>query len=197
MTLINSAKFTAVLDANVLFPLNVRDLLLTFAENGLYTVKWSSKLLEEMFGVFEKKRFPLNETEKEIQIKMYNKAFPDALVENYQKLIPSIELPDENDRHVVASAIKCNANVIVTYNLKDFPNDYLKTLGLTAIHPDPFIADMIDLSPKKCVEALTEMILRRDCPPITVNEFLQRINKNNNLKETVKEFKKYLSISHD
>ena len=62
-----------------------------------------------------------------------NCAFPDAMVENYESLIDGLVLPDERDRHVLAAAIKTNANIIVTNNLKDFPTDYLATFGLSAI----------------------------------------------------------------
>tara|TARA_R110001583_G_scaffold191048_1_gene355852 strand:- start:3111 stop:3371 length:261 start_codon:yes stop_codon:yes gene_type:complete len=75
-----------------------------------------------------------------------NLAFPDALVINYEPLISGLTLPDEKDRHVLAAAIKTNANVIVSNNLKDFPKDYLGSFGLVAKSADDFIADIIDLN---------------------------------------------------
>lgn len=186
---IDSTKFTAVIDANVLFPVVVRDYLLWLAVYELYTPKWSEKLLEEFREVFARKGKSLESAAR--QIGYINKACPDALIQNYETIIPSITLPDENDRHVVAAAVKCNANVIVTRNLFDFPNDYLKTIGLVAIDPDNFIADMVDLSPQRCREAFREMVLSKNKPPRDELEYL-KIMRNNNLEETAKELSKYL-----
>jgi hypothetical protein len=76
-----------------------------------------------------------------------NLAFPDALVQNYDDLIKHLDLPDEKDRHVLAAAIKTNANIIVTNNIKDFPEEYLQSFSLRAITTDDFLTDIIDLNP--------------------------------------------------
>lgn len=72
-----------------------------------------------------------------------NLAFPDALVQNYEGLLKNLDLPDSDDCHVLAAAIKTNANVIVTNNLKDFPEDYLESFGLKAKSADDFLTDII------------------------------------------------------
>ena len=84
-------------------------------------------------------------------------AFPDAFVTNYEPLIEKCKLKDENDNHVLAAAIKVNANIIVTNNLKDFPDDYLSTFGLIAKSADAFLTDTIDLNPEQAVNAFREM----------------------------------------
>lgn len=189
MKSMDSARFTAVIDANVLFPVVIRDYLLWLAVYELYTPKWSEKLLEEFRQVFVKKGKSIESAER--QIGYINKACPDALVRHYEAIIPSVTLPDENDRHVVAAAVKCNANVIVTQNLSDFPNEYLKTIGLAAIDPDNFIADMVDLSPQRCCEAFREMVLSKNKPPFSELEYL-KVMHNNNLEQTAEELSKYL-----
>ena len=73
----------------------------------------------------------------------------DCLVENYRDLIPSLELPDPDDRHVLATAIVTSADVIVTYNLKDFPHENLERYGIEAQHPDEFVSNLIDLAPSQ------------------------------------------------
>lgn len=191
MKLINSAHFTAVIDANVLFPIVIRDYLIWLSIHGLYTPKWSVKLLEEFNSIFEKKKKGLSTEQIKRQIQLMNTACPNALVEKYEGLLSSIELPDENDKHVVAAALKCNANVIVTYNLKDFPSDYLDSIGLAAVDPDTFIADMIDLSPDQCCDAFQEMVLAKNKPPYTETEYLI-ILKKNGLNQTAKELAKHL-----
>ena len=194
MRLINSTKFTAVLDANVLFPVVIRDYLIWLSLYDLYTPKWSQKLLEEFTTIFQKKGMNLSAEQIQRQVDLITKACNHALVENYENLIPSIHIKDENDRHVVAAAIKCNANVIVTYNLKDFQNEYLDKMGLSAVDPDTFIADMIDLSPEKCCDAFREMVLTKKKPPYDEQQYIE-IFRRNGLTQTANELTKYLEIS--
>lgn len=112
-----------------------------------------------------------------------NRAFPDALVENYEPLIDGLTLPDEKDRHVLAAAIKTNANVIVTNNLKDFPSEYLSTFGLSAKNADDFITDTIDLNQEQAVNAFRELVLYRRNPNLDEFQVLD-IFRNNGLKES-------------
>ena len=191
MKLINSAHFTAVLDANVLFPIVVRDYLMWLSVHDLYTPKWSAKLLEEFIAIFRKKNMGLLPEQIARQVELINQACPYAMVEKYEDLIATVELPDENDCHVVAAALKCNANVIVTYNLRDFPAAYLDSLGLAAIDPDTFMADMIDLSPEKCCNAFREMVLTKNRPPYTEEAYLSILRKNK-LDQTAMELTKHL-----
>ena len=166
MKLINSARFIAVIDANVLFPIVIRDYLIWLSIYELYSPKWSIKLLEEFKNTLIKRKISKEKADQ--QVELLNKSSPNALVRNYESIIPAIDLPDENDRHVVAAAVKCNANVIVTYNKKHFPQEYLEQFGLNILDPDTFIADMIDLSPIKCCEAFKEMVLIKNKPPFWV-----------------------------
>jgi len=125
--MIHSLRFTCVLDTNVIYPIDIRDLLFWFASYDLFTPKWSKHIFEEWENVMSRKGIPKEEIER--RISKAQLAFPDALVENYEPLVDSLMLPDEKDRHVLAAAIKTNANAIVTNNIKDFPNDYLSVLA--------------------------------------------------------------------
>ena len=194
MKLINSAKFTAVLDANVLYPVVIRDFLMRLSTNEVYTPKWTQKLMDEFSSIFKKKGLSYPEDKIRRQVELMNIANPEAMVEKYESLLPAIKLPDENDRHVVAAAIKSNSNVIVTYNLKDFPSEYLDSLGLEAIDPDNFIADMIDLTPDKCCDAFKKTVYSKRNPPYTEEEYLD-IFRNVGLIQTADELEKYLDIS--
>lgn len=113
--MIHSVRFTAVLDTNVVYPVIIRDLLFWFAYYDLYTPKWSKHIFDEWKRVAQKKG--VSEEEANKRIEKANAAFPDVLVKNYEGLISHLELPDENDRHVMAVAIKTNANLIVTNNI--------------------------------------------------------------------------------
>lgn len=106
-----------------------------------------------------------------------NNAFPDALVQNYQGLIQHLKLPDKNDCHILATAIKTNANLIVTNNLKDFPEEYLKSFGLSAKSEDDFLTDIIDLDHEKAVEAFKEMVLYKKNPKQDEHEVLDMMKK--------------------
>lgn len=134
--MIHSVRFICVLDTNIIIPIEIRDLLFWFAHDELYTPKWSKHIFDEWEDVL--KRQGVDEHEIKKRITKANRAFPDAMVENYEILIGTLELPDPKDRHVLAAAIKINANLIVTNNLKDFPNDYLNTFGLSAKSADDF-----------------------------------------------------------
>lgn len=194
MKLINSARFTAVLDANVLYPVVIRDYLMWLSVKELYSPKWTNQLLEEFAEIFKKKGINISTERIQKQVELMNLACPDALVTKYEDLLTSIKLTDEQDKHVVATALKCNANVIVTHNLKDFPNEYLRKIGLSAVSPDTFIADMIDLSPGRCCNAFKEMLLTKNKPPYEEFDYLE-IFKNNGLIQTAAELSKYLDIS--
>ena len=124
----------------------------------------------------------------------YQPSLPTALVEKYEGLIPAVQLPDDNDGHVVAAALKCNGNLIVTYNLQDFPQEYMESLGLSVADPDTFIADMIDLSPERCCEAFQEMVLTKNKPPYEESDYLG-ILRSNKLTETADQLEKHLGLA--
>ena len=79
-------------------------------------------------------------------VKMMNSALPDANVTGYKGLINDLDLPDPNDRHVLAAAIRAKAEIIVTLNHKDFPPEVLRPFEIETLHPDAFISDLFDLN---------------------------------------------------
>ena len=174
--MIHSVRFKAVLDTNVIFPINVRDLLFWFAHFELYTPKWSDNIFDEWKEVMIRKG--VDEAEALKRVQKANKAFPDALVKNYTGLIADLMLPDEGDRHVLAAAIRTNANVIVTNNLKDFPEEYLNSFGLKAKSADDFLTDIIDLDHATAVMAFKEMVLNRKNPAMDEYQVLESLRKN-------------------
>ena len=179
--MIHSVKFTCVLDTNVIYPIEVRDLLFWFAHYELYTPKWSVHIFDEWKDVMARNGVPEEEILKRVE--KANKAFPDALVNNYEALIESINLPDLKDRHVLAAAIKTNANVIVTNNLKDFPSEVLEPFGMSAKSADDFLTDIIDLNPKKAIQAFRKLVMNRRDPDLDEYEVLA-VLRNNGLKDT-------------
>jgi len=173
--MIHSVKFKAVLDTNVIYPIVIRDLLFWFAFYELYTPKWSTTIFEEWKNVMLRKGLSNEEVEKRTQ--RANDAFPDAMVSNYESLMTNLTLPDEDDRHVLAAAIKSNADVIVTNNLKDFPEHYLSSFGIKAKSADDFLTDIIDLNPEIAIKAFKEMVLNRKNPNMDEFEVLESFRK--------------------
>lgn len=171
--MIHSVRFTCVLDTNVIYPIDIRDLLFWFAQYDLFTPKWSKHIFDEWIAVMQRKKIADPEIKRRVNFP--SRAFPDAMVENYHSLIETLTLPDEKDRHVLAAAIKTNANIIVTNNLKDFPNEYLCTFGLSAKSPDDFATDIIDLNQDQAVEAFRKLVINRTNPDMDEYQILDRL----------------------
>jgi len=169
--MIHSARFTCVLDTCVIYPIDIRDLLLWFAHYDLYRPKWSQTIFNELFELMLEKGIP--EEKAKSQIERINAAFPDAMVNNYEELIETLSLPDKKDRHVLAAAIKSDANLIVTNNLRDFDPEYLLKFGLCAKNADDFITDTIDLNTKLAKEAFTTMVAHRTNPSLDEYQVLE------------------------
>lgn len=106
-----------------------------------------------------------------------NAAFPDALVKGYRPLIENLVLPDPKGCHVLAAAIKVEATVIVTNNLKDFPNNYLKKFAITAKSPDDFAAEIIDKNLWKSLKAFKKLVSNRKNPNLNEQEVLNILRK--------------------
>lgn len=103
---------------------------------------------------------------------------PDCLIAGYEPLEATLDLPDPDDRHVLAAAIFCGAGTIVTYKLRDFPAEVLAPHGITAQHPDEFIEHAFDLNPALVCKAVRDLRASLRHPPQTVDElfdtFLQQ-----------------------
>lgn len=168
-------RFTAVLDANVIAGGLTRNILLSLAEAGLYRPRWSGDILDEFHRFFV--RMYDDEETADRQRSNMEIAFPEALVEDYETLIEALELPDKDDRHVLACAIKTKAAVIVTENLKDFPELVLSSHDITAIGLDDFIADILDMAGIEAIVALRQMRERFQNPEIDAEELILRIEK--------------------
>ena len=175
--MIHSPKFIAVLDACVLYPAPMRDLLLNLADFEMYLPKWTDKIHEEWTRNLLQNRPELTPEQLKRTIGAIYNAFPSANVENYQALTSSINLPDQGDSHVLAAAIRCNADVIVTANLKDFPNEYLSQFDVEAQHPDYFIANLIDLNSEKALKAFQQQVSYLRKPPMQDMQVIENLKK--------------------
>jgi predicted nucleic acid-binding protein len=184
------ANFTALYDACVLFPAPLRDLLMRLALTDMFRARWSDQIHEEWIRAVLKQRPDLSREQLERTRSLMNENVRDCLVTDYEPLIDGLSLPDPGDRHVLAAAIRSRADVIVTFNLDDFPNDYLATLGIEAQHPDEFISHLIDLSASAVVEAAKRHRASLRKPPKSAEEYLDALSRQE-LPETVRRLREY------
>lgn len=168
-------NFTAFLDASVLYPAPMRDLLLELAVSDLYRAKWSSMVHEEWIRAVLENRPDLTRERLERTRDLMNVHARDALVSDFEQLIDILELPDPGDRHVLAAAIKGRADLIVTANLKDFPADRLDRWGIEALHPDEFLTHQFHLSQPAFLQAVKTVRLRLKNPPKSVEDYIDTL----------------------
>lgn len=166
--------FVVLLDANVLYPAPLRDFLVTLATTGLYSAKWTEQIHDEWIRNLVLKRPELKPALERTR-ELMNCAVPDCLVTGYEPLIEGITLPDPNDRHVLAAAIRSAAQIIITHNLKDFPAHTLDQYGIEALHPDEFLEYQFGLRPELVIKAAKAQRARLQNPPMTSKEFLDRL----------------------
>jgi predicted nucleic acid-binding protein len=171
-----SSRYTAVLDANVLYPNLLRDLLISLAVAGLYSARWTEQINDEWARNLKTNRPELAEKVDSLR-ETVNKAVPDCLIENFEAYIPTINLPDPSDRHVLAAAIAGHADAIVTVNLKDFPSEVLALYEIEALHPDDFIMNQLELPPREALLTVKEVRARMKSPPIIAADFLSMIER--------------------
>lgn len=167
----------AVYDACVLFPAPLRDLLLNLAYVEAVSARWSDAICDEWTYSLLQKRPHLKPESLEWTRSEMNRHFPSGKVQGYESLIDHLELPDLNDRHVLAAAIHCKSAWIVTLNFSDFPEKALVPYGIKAIHPDDFVLHLSVTNSSKVIAAVKEhrSSLRR--PSKSVDEYLDSLRR--------------------
>jgi predicted nucleic acid-binding protein len=135
-------QLVAFLDANVLYPAGLRSFLMYLAVAGVFQAKWSKDVHEEWIENLLIDRPDLTRRQLDRTRRLMDKSARSALVKGYERLIPGLTLPDEKDRHVLAAAIKSNADIIVTRNLKDFPLRVVERFKIEPQDPDAFILQL-------------------------------------------------------
>lgn len=168
-------RFVVVYDACVLYPAPLRDFLIRLATTGLFAARWSDQIHTEWMRNVQFKRPDLNSAQLERTRNLMNQAVPDCLVSGHERLISALHLPDPDDRHVLAAAIVAHAQMIVTFNLRDFPPANLNPFGIEAIHPDRFIECQMDLREAAVIQAARDQRQSLKKPARTVDEFLDTL----------------------
>ncbi|UHD47940.1 PIN domain-containing protein [Aureimonas altamirensis] len=147
------------------------------ASEGLYRAKWTDLIHDEWTRNLKKDRPDIDPHKIDRTRDLMNRAVLDCMVTGFEDLIPNLELPDPSDRHVLAAAIKCNADGIVTFNRKDFSTEIETQFGVEVQHPDDFLLAQLDLDEPKVITCLRECRSRLKNPPETAGEFLDRLGR--------------------
>ena len=170
--------FIVVYDANVLYPNTLRDLLIRIAQlPHIVQAKWTDEILDEMLRALRKNLPDISEEKADRLRERMNAAVRDCLVLGYEPLIEVLDLPDRDDRHVLAAAIKVNAQLIVTWNRKHFPQDKMVPWGVRAKSPDDFVRDTRGIDSQAvwaCVQQIVDSRTRR---PVTVEDVLGELER--------------------
>ena len=144
------------LDTNIIYPLIIRDILFWLAYHDVFVPKWSVHVFDEWRRVMSRKGIGKDIVDKRIDAA--NLAFPGALVKDYEDLIPMLDLPDVDDRHVLAAAIRSGAKIIVTNNVRDFPADRLKAYNLIAMNTDDFLMFLLSKEEDTSLVAFHDLV---------------------------------------
>lgn len=163
--------FVVILDANVLFPFRVRDVLLTFAHEGLFRARFTDQIMAEWTNNLLRLKPHLEESIRS-QADMIRQKFDECFVTGHMALIDGLDMPDQDDRHVLAAAIRCSAQVIVTENKRDFPRAILEEYDIEVLGADEVLLNTYELFPVEAARALGKVRARYQNPSMTVSEFL-------------------------
>lgn len=166
--------FPALLDTCALYPAYLCDTLLRLAEAEAYRPLWSADILNELRRNVVEAGIPADRVDR--RIAHMTRSFPDAMVSGHESLIDGMT-NDPKDRHVLAAAVRANAEVIVTFNLRDFPEQALKPYDILAVHPDDFLLDQLDLYPGLTIEVLEQQAASYRREPTTTAGLLPLLER--------------------
>lgn len=187
------SQFTVLFDADVFYRAPVRDLLLQLATKGLFRGRWTNQIHDEWIENLLKNRPSLSREQLERTRELIDSSVLGCLVTDYEELMKGITLPDPNDIHVLAAAMRAQAQVIVTYNTKDFPQVSLSKYGIEPQHPDTFLRCQMDLNLPMVLSCVKTVRARLKNPPKTAKEYLQTLFSQQ-LTQTVDVLRQYVNL---
>ncbi len=170
------SNFTVIYDANVLYPNFLRDVLLRLAVTDLFRARWTEDIHQEWMRSVLRDR-PELESKILRTRELMDSHVKDAIVTGYQDLIGGLQLPDPNDRHVLAAAIKSHAQLIITWNHQDFPAEALEPYGVRTQNPDDFIIDLLELDAATVFLAIERHRTGLKCPPFAPDDYIAALQR--------------------
>lgn len=163
---------TVIYDACVLYPAPLRDLLMHLARTGLFRARWTERIQDEWVRSLLENRPDLDPGRLKRTCQLMNESVLDCLVRDYEDLIPTVPLNDPDDQHVFAAAIKSRAEIIVTFNLRDFPESALSPYKIEAQHPDLFVQNLLSVDEMLVCDAVRSQRTNLRNPPISAQALL-------------------------
>lgn len=169
------SPFTVLFDSCVLYPAPLRDLLLQLALTDLFRAKWTNAIHDEWIRNVLANRPDLTRARLERTRELMNAHVRDCLVSGFEALIPALTLPDPDDRHVLAAAIVGRADLILTFNLKDFPARHTAPYRIEAQHPDELLVHLLGLDERRVCDAVRTCRQRLRNPAKSVESYLDTL----------------------
>jgi predicted nucleic acid-binding protein len=166
--------YAATLDANVLHPHIVADIILRLCERGMFRVVWSREILDELERSLVRRGLDAGRIRR--RIALMEAHFPEAMANPAAHLQSVPDAVDSGDRHVVAAALAGRADGIVTENDAHFPSEAMDSLGLDLQSVDDFLLNQWTLDPAAVIAVLIEMEHDRNRPPRSVAELLEALD---------------------
>lgn len=182
----------AVFDACVLYPFHLRNILVQAAVDRLVEARWTDAIHDEWMRNLAAAAPAIPAQRLENTRRLMNEALPTATIEGYANHIAAVNLPDPNDRHVVAAAIAAGAAVILTWNLRHFPATELKKFGLRKETPDAFLSGLYDEAPALMIGSLANARRNLSRTRVPVLAFIDVLG-NQRLVELAKRVKKHVA----
>ena len=186
-------RYTGLLDANVLYSAPIRDIFLQLAVRDVFRVKWTADIHREWIDALLRNESHLHRAALERTRSLVDRATRDCLVAGYEALIPTLDLPDPDDRHVLAAAITGRCDAIVTKNLRDFPKAAVNRYGIEVQHPDEFLSNHLKLAPGIFCESVRKVRARLKAPPLSVEDYLVNLS-NQGLVATAAELEPFATV---
>lgn len=170
------SRYTALLDANVFYPAPMRDLFLQLAVMDVFRAKWTADIHREWIEALLRNEPHRDRGRLERTRDLMDAHVRDCLVTGYEVLIPTLTLPDQGDRHVLAAAIIGRCDAIVTQNTKHFPPAALDRFGIEAQHPDEFLLNQLSLDSSAVCVAIRKIRARLANPSYNIDEYLSTLS---------------------
>lgn len=150
-------------DANVLYSRVLRDYLVYAADEGVISIRWSRLILSEAMKHLQANNATFDDEHAELLIGLLNRAYPRAEVSPTaaaRRKVNKLDMPDEDDRHVLAAAVSASADILCTNNVKDFPTEAMASVQIELLSADALLSRLVAAHPSQMLAAHRTAVAR-------------------------------------